>query len=688
MEVIFGIIALALTVAMPFMVIVMLVKICCIQREIEAMNISLLKFSLTGKGKQTCGAIVKTDMKAVPSPNTVDEGTPALAESVPEPKHEPVVETVPGPAPMPEPAPVPEPVPMPMPEPVDGPMKPRAVPEAADMGFFDVFWAKFEDWFCVRGDFAPKGTTREFAIATRWLSRVGAVLLVGAIAYFLVLAIDKGWIGPVQRVYGMMAWGVIGTSFGTWLKLRSERYAILGEVCAAVGLVALYLSFGLGHRYFKPPVVASGYVAFAGLFAATIAAGALSVRLRSLMIAGLALVGGFLVPAICSFADHDAQLHIYLFLLSLGAYSVASLRGWPLYSFAAIAVSFMFSQAKCGSCDNCDATAAYMFHALELGLTLAAAIRASVRAENARSRQFRWLYWIPAVLAGIFCICKMDVIVSHHLAWRGAWALNHLGWAMAFAALALLGRRRSWGGTPVFIVFSCTCAVLALATACLDWWHVNDATAILLFCVFAALLAELGARSGERTLQVAAVVATVVMSFVGFGRSGMGADGGGYAQGLVDRIQHLWSVPALVAFVGWRLGERAPWKGWLHMWSFRIAAGMSFVVLTAESHFFGREFLPVLRGGFVTIVWAAVASALLAAGIVRRVKAARLAGLGLLALSVAKLLLADTSSLATPGRVGVFAAVGALLIAGAFLYLKFKPLFEEAGAATRCTDLK
>jgi uncharacterized membrane protein len=104
---------------------------------------------------------------------------------------------------------------------------------------------------------------------------------------------------------------------------------------------------------------------------------------------------------------------------------------------------------------------------------------------------------------------------------------------------------------------------------------------------------------------------------------------------------------------------------------------MAFFVLTVESHFFGREFLPFLRGGFVTIVWAIIASALLATGILRRVKVMRLWGLGLLAASVTKLLLLDTASLATPGRVGVFAAVGVLLIAGAFLYLKFKSLFEE-----------
>ena len=249
------------------------------------------------------------------------------------------------------------------------------------------------------------------------------------------------------------------------------------------------------------------------------------------------------------------------------------------------------------------------------------------------------------------------------------------------AALAFFSRRRNWGGTSALIVLSCACAAFALGSACIDWWKVDNATVALLFCLFAAILAELGARSGERSLQVLALMATVAMSFVGFSLfvAAVVEGGGGYAQNLVDRIQYLWPVPALVAFVGCRIGRDAFWRQRLPLppFAYAVAAAMAFVVVTEESHFFGKEYLPVLRGGFVTIVWAVMASAALAAGIVGRIRVSRLVGLGILALSVVKLLLLDTASLATPGRVGVFAAVGALLIAGAFLYLKFKTFFEE-----------
>lgn len=659
-------------IGLPVMMIVALVRICTLHGEIADLKRKLdLKWQLEGL-KNERGRMngeereMKSETREVRREEAKAVGKEVSEACVPKP----VVERRSPDAVAVVPAPVRAPA-------VD---RHPAVAEPQPLTAMEMFWMKIEDWLAVRGTFAPRGVTHEFAFATCWLVRVGALLLVGAIAYFLMLAIDRGWIGPVQRVYGMMAWGVVGTAFGTWLKLKSERYAILGEVCAALGLVAAYLSFGLGHRYFNPPVIASSCIAFAGLFAATLVAGILSVRLRSLMIACLALVGGFLVPMICSFTSHDVQLHIYLLLLSVGACVVAHFRRWALYAFAAIAVSFAFSQVKCGSCADCDVAVSYLFHAFGFALALVTAVRASVRGDNVKTRPF---YWIPAVLAGIFCMCKMDVIVENHFAWRGACSLGRFGWATVLAALAFFSRRRNWGGTPALIVLSCACAVFALGSACIDWWKVDNATVTLLFCLFAAILAELGARSGERSLQVLALMATIAMSFVGFCMFLVAVveGGGGYAQNLLDRIQYLWPVPALVAFVGFRVGRDAFWRQKLPLrpFAYSVAAAMAFVIVTEESHFFGKEYLPTLRGGFVTIMWAVMASVTLAVGIVRRIRVSRLVGLGILALSVGKLLLFDTASLATPGRVGVFAAVGALLIAGAFLYLKFKPFFEEEG---------
>ena len=561
MEALLVLLVLLFVIGLPLMMIVTLVRLGFLREEIADLKRKLDLRQMQEERKDSM-KMKNEEAKAVAKEVTEVRAPKPVAECRP-----PSVEAV-------------APVPVAAPQPLTA---------------MEVFWMKIEDWLAVRGAFAPKGVTHEFAFATRWLVRVGALLLVGAIAYFLMLAIDRGWIGPVQRVYGMMAWGVVGTAFGTWLKLKSERYAILGEVCAALGLVAAYLSFGLGHRYFNPPVIASSYIAFAGLFTATLVAGVLSVRLRSLMIACLGLVGGFLVPMICSFTSHDVQLHVYLLLLSLGACAVAHFRGWALYAFAAIAVSFAFSQVKCGSCANCDGTVSYLFHAFGFALALATAVRASVRGDNEKTRPF---YWIPAVLAGIFCLYKMDVIVEDQFAWRGACALGRFGWAMVLAALAFFSRRRNWGGTPALIVLSCACAAFALGSACIDWWKVDNATVALLFCLFAAILAELGARSGERSLQVLALITTTAMSFVGFCLfvAAVVEGGGGYAQNLVDRIQYLWPVPALVAFVGCRIGRDAFWRQRLPLppFAYAVAAAMAFVVVTEESHFFGKEYLPVL----------------------------------------------------------------------------------------------
>ena len=533
----------------------------------------------------------------------------------------------------------------------------------------DRFWATVEDWFCVRGRFAPKGMTREFAVATRWLLRVGSLLLVGAMAYFITLAINRGWIGPTQRVFGMMFWGVVGTVGGTWLKVKSERYSILGEVFAALGLVATYLSFGLGHRYFDPPVIGSVVVAFAGLVVATVAAGVLSVRLKSLTIAVLGLLGGFLVPTICSFSHDYNELVTYLTVLTVGAAVVAYLRQWTALGFVAIAVAFGFAAGvqKYMVWTPFVGVAYNSFeYALVLALTLAGLKR--------RTKDANAYCWVFVTVAAIATTIASTVCLAWHWSVLVKWYLLFV--AAVHAVLAWQSRKREWGCTPIMIVLSVLAAVGTLCECCEDW-NLWRSSGMLVFCAFAAILAELSARTKERTLEELSLVMTagcvigwIVLAGKNYEQMSV------YWTGLANRSLELWSLPALFAFQGVRIAARGTRLENARMSFFVGAAILAFILVTAESKWFGDLVLPSVGGGCITIVWATIAASLLTVGIVRRWKAIRLTGLGLLGLSVFKVLFIDTASLATPARVAVFSAVGVLMVAVSFLYLKFRNQFE------------
>ena len=89
----------------------------------------------------------------------------------------------------------------------------------------------------------------------------------------------------------------------------------------------------------------------------------------------------------------------------------------------------------------------------------------------------------------------------------------------------------------------------------------------------------------------------------------------------------------------------------------------------------------------VSLVLAVYASAALAVGVLRRLRAVRLASLAMLAVPVVKLFLFDSFALEQGYRVAAFLCLGALLLAGGFLYQRYQEairgfLFEPREAGT------
>ena len=540
----------------------------------------------------------------------------------------------------------------------------------------DIFWKRVEDWFAVRGDFAPKGMTHEFAFATRWLVRIGVVLVLGAIVYFVKLSIDRGWMGPTGRVAATLFWGMVGCVGGTWL-VKKGKYAPIGHAVAALGVAALYLGFGLGHRFFDPPVVASPVFAFAALAAVTLFSGVMAVYLRSPFIAVMGLVGGYLVPVV---AGRDSGfplgLDLYLVVLNLGAFYVARKRLWSALDFLASMLAVLMCFVWGSRHSDFGGQAAVFVNLAFLSVVHA-------------------LY-----MAGVIVGAKTRGKVGNAIAWAGLCvnAAAYLGW------LAVVFRESFSSNFTGIILLALVAAYIAVATQAIRRGWADRATVnILLFfaLVFLAIVplllfdrpwcivswaalsvavAEAEARSGERILGVLAYLLLAAAALGGlfyyaplaycdrpvYELKKLTADA--YVAEIFLRLVRLWSLPVAAALVARRVQVR-----WLGVAALIVA----FLFFTGEARIFGYAFLPALKTGAVSVAWLLAAFAGLWAGIVRRSRATRITALSLLGVTVAKVLLMDTERLATPARVGVFALAGVLLIVGAFLYMKFKERFEE-----------
>ena len=157
------ILGLVFFLGVPLMLIVALANIGRLQRELERMQESLVlilaAINSRRKASEKAEAPVETTKPIEKSAEEV------ATEDVVEKKEEKVEDKVAPVAVQPRPAPpafandppalVKDPEPMASFEPV------APAPEDADGGYeptaMDIFWKKVEDWFCVRGDFAPKG---------------------------------------------------------------------------------------------------------------------------------------------------------------------------------------------------------------------------------------------------------------------------------------------------------------------------------------------------------------------------------------------------------------------------------------------------------------------------------------------------------------------------------------------------
>ncbi|HCE42324.1 MAG TPA: hypothetical protein DET40_02100 [Lentisphaeria bacterium] len=119
-----------------------------------------------------------------------------------------------------------------------------------------------------------------------------------------------------------------------------------------------------------------------------------------------------------------------------------------------------------------------------------------------------------------------------------------------------------------------------------------------------------------------------------------------------------------------------------------LSLSMLFVYLTLELNTFLNYKAPLFRAGGISILWGLFGLSFVLGGIIKEVKALRYAGLILFTVVVMKVFFSDLSRLSQLSRIIAFISLGLVVLAGSFVYVKFRESFNTDSKSMETSDEK
>lgn len=188
------------------------------------------------------------------------------------------------------------------------------------------FWEKFKE----------NNPDLEKFIGENLINKIGILILVLGIGYFVSYSIDKGWIPTPARVgIGILAGAMV---LGVAHKLRL-KYAAFSSVFVAGAIAIFYFTIGIAFHDYK---LFSQPVAFSIMVLITAFAALITVSYNRIELAVLTLIGGFAVPFMVSTGEGNyVVLFSYILILNSGILAIAYFKKWNLVNVLAFVFTIL-----------------------------------------------------------------------------------------------------------------------------------------------------------------------------------------------------------------------------------------------------------------------------------------------------------------------------------------------------------
>jgi uncharacterized membrane protein len=510
---------------------------------------------------------------------------------------------------------------------------------------------------------AQKGPSAEVAVGQKWLLGIGVLILIIGIGFFLKYAFDQEWIGPAVRISIGFVGGILlllGASVCHGRNLRGLDIGI-----GAVGLGTLYLTSysACQAEHLLPATLALLLILLTTAIGASLAA-----LWASQAIAILTFLGGYLAPLLFASAQFDPWLFLgYLFILTVGGQILAYAKDWKhLYSSAAaltwlsLAVWSQRDYRKDWFLETFTFT-----QILFVAYSVMPFVRAALRKEKSWTRGF-----LLAVVNGLFCCWYSESLLNYD---KSAGSLVSLSYAVATLALALV----FWRGRTPSLLSSWLIAQAAIFLLVFSEQILTNSWVTVFWAAELVVLYWAAAKSNDQTLLLVTFLIgllVVLQYFVTANDFVFGpAEAASFTEGVVSRWSAGLSMVLALLFIVWldRTGHAAVVHPRLNR-AFELLGVLSlFGFANLELDRFTNQFMRRIELTGVSVLWSIFAVGLMLVGVWKRRKVYRISAIGLLVVTVLKVLAFDTAEVSTPYRILSCLVLGAILVAVSFLYYRF-----------------